>query len=152
MLIRSPRIPARTHLQRIDANEIVDDATLERIRLDDVNLAGIAAADVHVHYAEITRGTAADTELERLRLTDVRITGADWSNIVLFDSAWTRVAAHGVKLVGARLNEASFHDVSFEECTGELLQMQMATFARTPFVRCRLRGAMLEVRSVGLCV
>ena len=151
-VLRSPKIPARPRLQNAGADQIVDDAMLESVHLDDVDLSGLAAADVHIHGAEITRGMLVGAELERLRLTDVRITGADWSNVVLFGSAWTRVAAHGAKLVGARLNESSFHDVSFEECIGELLQAQMATFERNTFVRCWLRGAIFSHSNLSNCV
>lgn len=150
--VKPPTVSGPASLAPVNVDQIVNDAMLECVHLDDVNLTGFVAGDVHVQRAEITRGTLVDAELERLRLTDVRIADADWSNIVLFNSGWTRVAATGMKILGARLNESSLRDVSLEDCLGELLQVQMAKFARVRFVRCRLRGAMFNGSDLSGCV
>ncbi len=142
--IHPPKVPARALLDTAHTDQIVEDAMLEGVLLDDLNLTGFVAANMLIQGSGISRGRSVDTEFDHLRLTDVRIADADWSNAVLFKSGWTRIAATGMKLVGARLNESSLRDVSFEDCIGDLLQMQMATFERVRFTRCRLRGAMFN--------
>jgi len=142
--IHPPKVPAWARLQNVHPEEISDQAELEAVRINDVDLTDCAAAHMQIRGAEITNGRAIGAEFERLQLRDVRIADADWSNMNMFGSGWTRVSITGTKLVGARLNESSLRDVSFEDCIGDLLQAQMATFERVGFVRCRLRGAIFN--------
>jgi len=142
--IRPPKVPTRELLLTILQDQIVDEAVLESVLVEGLELTGRVAADVQISGATIINGTATGAGFEGLRLTDVRFADADWSNTNLFRTGWTRVSATGSKFVGSRLNEASLRDISFEDCIGDLLQAQMTTFERVRFVRCRLQGAMFN--------
>lgn len=97
------------------------DLRLDRVRLRNVGLSGVAA-----------RG---------LRLSDGVVTDGDWSNADLQSSALDRIEASGLRATGASFSESDLTDVVFESCRLDLASFRLARLTRVVFRDCRLEDA-----------
>lgn len=103
------------------SSQVAHDLRLERVRLQDVDLTGIAA-----------RGWT---------LRDALVAGGAWSNAEATGADIARVEATGVRATGANFADAAIADVVFESCRLDLALFRFAVLNRVIFRDCRLDEA-----------
>jgi uncharacterized protein YjbI with pentapeptide repeats len=80
----------------------------------------------------------APEEPELGDLVDVAVAGRDWANLRARGVTAQRVELRLCRLTGTELAEATFRDVTFEECRIDLVGLRHAVLERVIFRDCRM--------------
>jgi len=103
------------------SGQVAHDLRLERVRLRDVDLTGLAARGWVVRDALVAEGS--------------------WSNVEATGAHIARVEATGVRATGVNFADAAIADVVFESCRLDLALFRFAILNRVIFRDCRLDDA-----------
>jgi uncharacterized protein YjbI with pentapeptide repeats len=118
--------------------------TLERARLEDADLAGLATSGLHLDEVELRRVDLSEATLAGLEAVDLVVAEGSWANVRAERASLRRGVFRSVRLTGAALPEAELVDVSFEDCRLDLAGFRFARLERVAFVDCRLEEADLQ--------
>lgn len=161
----APRF-AKLRLSELEVGDPADlrpDGSVERVRLENVDLSGQSLAGLLVSECELSgmslgdadlRGaTIAESKVRQLNATVLRASGSNWRDVVveesrigsgeLYDSSWRGVQFIGCKLGYLNLRGANLRDVSFIDCQIDELDLGGATATRMLVSGTTVRGLSL---------
>lgn len=135
---------------------LVDDQTLENVRIVNLQLTGIIASDVGIESSLLSGLEISAAKLDRLKLVDVRLEKTNGANSSFKATYFNRVVITGCRLTGAQLSEGSFRNVVFSNCKLDLVTFRFAKLIDVQFEDCILidadfQGAELERVSFDRC-
>lgn len=160
---RTPNPPEPPRIEEGAADLAVDglgpSATIEHVRLRDVDLTaarlrGLRLIDVAVERGTLANTAAPELDLRRVAFTGTRLTGAQWSGGTIGDAVFRncridlatfagttfeRVVFDGCLLAQADFRDALFRSVRFDGC-----DLTEADLAGVRIDRCELRGCTLD--------
>lgn len=123
------------------ALETLDDAELERARLDSCALAKERSERVRFEGVHVVGGTMSESRVDALGWMDVRCERCDLSLAEWPSAKLTRVELVDCRATGLKLVDAELEDVRFVGCQLDYAVFSGARFRRVTFEKCRFRDA-----------
>lgn len=139
--VAEPRLPADLREAALPGDRLGDDAMLESLTYDRVDLAGSRARLVDIEGCRFTAGSWSSSDLDKVTVTDTELLECDLATVRLAHSSLTRSRLRGCRMTGFVAPSVMMRQVLLDGC---LLDMASLRFARLDHVElrdCQLRQA-----------
>ncbi len=136
-----PALPDSLATATLPRDDIQDDALLQALRFDGIDLSARTARLVDIDGCHLQGTSLAGGCLDRLTVIDSVLEHCDLANLALSHSSLSRVEVTGCRATGLVASGNLLRNVTFRDCTANLSAFRFATLTQLSFVDCRLQGA-----------
>ena len=116
------------NLSKITLGKIADEIRIENSLLSNCNFAGQKAKGLIFDSVRVKNVKLTNSELHKLEATDAIFENCDLANADLSKAVFYRTEFLECRITGFKTIEATFRDVIFKGCKGEMAQFRMSGF------------------------
>lgn len=125
-------------LQLASEKDLMPEATLENVRLIDVDVTGLDAKNLSFDESILQKVTFTQAQLEKLSLIDAKLQESEFSAVRCPESSFIRTTCSNSRMTGINLSNSTLKDVVFENCKLDLANFRFAKLTRVSFINCSL--------------
>jgi uncharacterized protein YjbI with pentapeptide repeats len=140
----APLIPDDLEVARIEASAVESGDEWSRVRIEDAELAALAAPGLRFEAARLQRVDLGGSRLAHLALSDVELEGCNLANAdVRGGSLWRGLVLRS-RLTGLSWTEGLLREVVLRDCRIDLASFAATRLDQVVFERCLLMQADLQ--------
>ncbi len=136
---KPPQLPPAAELALSPAFVPYDGDLYTGIRVTKASLAGREVDHLVIEGSILETVALTETKFRRLELSDVAFRNCDIANATWNAFESRRVAFNACRLMGAKVIEGTFADVSFTDCQFQFAQLRFSKLQGALFETCNLR-------------
>jgi uncharacterized protein YjbI with pentapeptide repeats len=137
---KPPMLPGPEISPNANQIKLLDETEYASFVLTNYDLSDQEARYVIFECALLTQVRLNNCRLPKLKMRDIRFDKCDLSNVEWFECKIDRMEIFDSKLTGFKAVDADLANSTFQNCVGELVQMQGSKFKSTVFQNCKLKG------------
>lgn len=141
MIIKLPQLPPGLEDSSDLADLIKSDYTLEKLLLQNEDIAGLRAQGFSVNESRLKKLNATSAKLEKTSFLDAELLHCDLIAISLAESSWQRVLIKSSRCSGMQLQTSTLKNVTFDDCKLNLANFRFSKLTNVRFKDCLLDEA-----------